>query len=304
MVGLSSLWRNAVSYAEGLRWVTRAKRHDLAPRDRLWLHIVEADLGLGSGNPRLMGDASAAAGDLAGTVDDPGAEVIVAIYRALASISQPDVAIAGLEAARDRARDAGEPELNRLARAFRVAALLMADRDDEVQAEIRELEAQESYGYDRYICVWAGWLGALVDRDGPALRWWMDRQFDNVLGSGLRENWLVMFGRTVERIADGSDYRPYLIQTRRRAEAEGRRADVDCVLLLAYAAACDDDPVRAAELIGACGGRVYRDTASFIHHMVIRDRVVRPRLDPAQFDAAVARGNDRPLATILTEHGL
>jgi hypothetical protein len=113
-----------------------------------------------------------------------------------------------------------------------------------------------------------------------------------------------MFGRSVERIADGSDHRPYLIQTRRRAEAEGRRADVDCVLLLAYAAACGDDPVRAAELIGACGGSVYRDTASYIHHAVIRDRVVRPRLAPAAFDAAVARGLDRPLAKILAEHGL
>jgi hypothetical protein len=130
-----------------------------------------------------------------------------------------------------------------------------------VRAEIRELESQESSGYDRYICVWAGWLVALVDRDGPALRWWMDRQFENVLGSGLRENWLVMFGRSV-------------------------------------------DPVRAAELIGACGGSVYRDTASYIHHAVIRDRVVRPRLAPAAFDAAVARGLDRPLAKILAEHGL
>ena len=41
------------------------------PRDRLWLHIVEADLGLGSGDPRLMADAAAAALALAAEVDDP-----------------------------------------------------------------------------------------------------------------------------------------------------------------------------------------------------------------------------------------
>ena len=58
MVGLSTLWRNAASYAEGLRWAAALMRRDLAPRDRLWLHIVEADLGLGSGDPRLMADAA------------------------------------------------------------------------------------------------------------------------------------------------------------------------------------------------------------------------------------------------------
>ena len=70
VIGLSSLWRNAASYAEGLRWAAALMRHDLAPRDRMWLHIVEADLGLGSGDPRLMADGASAALALASTVDD------------------------------------------------------------------------------------------------------------------------------------------------------------------------------------------------------------------------------------------
>jgi predicted ATPase/DNA-binding winged helix-turn-helix (wHTH) protein len=304
MLGLSSLWRNAVWYAEGLRWVARARPLDLAPRDRLWLHIVEADLGLGSGDPRLMNDASAAAAGLVDDVDDAGAAIIVAIYRALAVVSRPEEAIAGLEAARDHALAAGEPELHRLARGFRAAVLVAAARDAEAQSEIRDLTARMGYGYDRYIWIWAGWLGALVDRDGRAARQWMARQGEAVRATGLRENWLVVFSDTMSLIAAGADYRPYLVRARHWAQAEGRPGDVDCVLALAYAAACDDDPVRAAELLGAIGGSVFRDTASFVHHMIIRDRVVRPRLEPDVFDAALARGDERPIAMILAEHGL
>ena len=57
-------------------------------------------------------------------------------------------------------------------------------------AEIGELTRPVVHGYDRYICIWAAYVDALIDRDGPAMRRWMDRQHENVLGSGLRENWL------------------------------------------------------------------------------------------------------------------
>ena len=147
-------------------------------------------------------------------------------------------------------------------------------------------------------------MDALVDRDGPALRRWMDRQPDNVRGSGLRENWLMLFCDALARSATGADYLPQLSRARRRAEAEGRRADVDCVLALAYAAACRDEPVRAAELIGAIGGGLFHDTANFVHHMVIRDRVVRPHLSPAVFAAAVDRGSRLSIPEILAENGL
>ena len=96
----------------------------------------------------------------------------------------------------------------------------------------------------------------------------------------------------------------YLRQARPRAESEGRRADLDCVLALAYAAACRDEPLLAAELIGAIGGGLFHDTANFIHHTIIRERVVRPLIDAPSFEAALARGHDLSIADILAAHDL
>ncbi len=93
MVGLGTLWRNATSYAEGLRWAGELARHELAPRDRLWLHLVEADLGVGSGDPRRMADASAAAVELSSEVDDPAATVIAMIYRSLSLMIEPEASV-------------------------------------------------------------------------------------------------------------------------------------------------------------------------------------------------------------------
>jgi predicted ATPase/DNA-binding winged helix-turn-helix (wHTH) protein len=302
MVGLSSLWRNAASYAEGLAWAAVLGRHELAPRDRLWLHIVEADLGLGSGDPRLMSDSAALASTT--DVDDPAAAVIAGIYRSLSSFSQPERAAAGLSAARERALAVGEPGLHRLAGAFRAVALIAAGRRDGLAAEIVDLATPVGDGYDHYICAWAAWLDALVDRDGPRIRRWMDHQLSNIRSSGLRENWLSMFSVALSRIGEGAGHAPYLARARARAEAEGRRADVDCVFALAYAAACDDEPVRAAELVGASSTGLFHDTANFVHHVLIRDRVVRPMLDAATFEAALARGRTLATAEVLAAAGL
>ncbi len=303
MIGLSSLWRNASAYAEGQAWAAQLKRLALAPRDRLWLHVVEADLGLGSGNPRLMGDAAARAGQLAAEVNDPAAAVIAAIYQSLLAIREPQRAIAGLRAARDRAGRLDTPHLHRLARGFLVVALLAAGRRPD-PAEIAELTAPTGDGYDRYICTWAAWLDALADGDGPALRRRMDTQVAGVRASGLEENWLMAFSQALTAIGEGSDYQPHLLRARQRAAAEGRQADIDCVLALAYAAACGDEPVRAAELIGASSTGLFHDTANFPLHMIIRDRLVRPRLDTATFDDAITRGMAQPIGAILARHHL
>jgi hypothetical protein len=132
----------------------------------------------------------------------------------------------------------------------------------------------------------------------------MDRQAANIRTSGLDDNWVQVFCDALARIADGAEYLPHLRQARRRAEAEGRRADADCVLALAYAAAHRGEPVLAAELLGACGGGLFHDTANFLHHMIIRDRVVRPLLDARTFEAALTAGRDRSIAKILAEQGL
>lgn len=304
MIGLSSLWRNALSYSEGLRWLRILRSHDLAPREKLWLNIVAADLGLGSGDPRLMAGAAAAAADLCEKVDDPAGAVIASIYGSLTMVSTPEQAVAGLEAARDRAEEIGEPQLNRLARAFRVMALLAAGRRTGLSDEIRALTDSASDGYDWYIAIWTAWMDAVIDRDAARLRHWMDVQNDNISTSGLRENWLTLFSQTLTAIGEGSDYLPHLLQARRRAELEGRNADVDCVLALAYAAACQGDPVRAAELIGASSGALFHDTANFVQHMIIRDAVVRPLLDRNRFDEALMRGRDMNFALLLAENGL
>ncbi len=302
-IGLSSLWRNAVSYAEGLRWVAELARHDLAPADRVWLSIVSADLGLGSGNHRLMADSAATAGDLLATVDDPGAEVITAVYQALAGFAEPVGTARRLREAAARANAIGEEQLNRIARGFAVVASLAAGDDAYVAEQLPGLAAPAGDGYDRYICTWAAWYRALVELDGPELRRTMAHQMRNVHTSGLRENWLTRYTGALGLIADGAPYLAELRQARHWAEAEGRRPDLDCVVALAYAAACAGDLVEAAELLGASGG-LFRDTAGFLHHMIIRDRIVRPRLSAEAFDEALARGRERPVAKILDAYSL
>jgi hypothetical protein len=237
-------------------------------------------------------------------VDDPPAAVIAGIYRGMLLLAVPDRAVAELTAAAEAAAALGEPELNRLARAFRIVVQQTAGRRAGLAEEIRALSPPASDGYDDYILIWAAFVYALVDRDGPVLRGWMDRQADVLRSSGLRDSWVTLFCDALARIADDADYLPRLSQARRWAEAEGRRADRDCLLALAYAAACRGEAERAAELVGAIGSGLFHDTANFVHHLLIRDHVIRPMLDPDGFTAALARGADRPIAAVLAEHGL
>jgi hypothetical protein len=113
-----------------------------------------------------------------------------------------------------------------------------------------------------------------------------------------------MFSVALTMIGEGADWRPHLGRARRRAEAEGRRAEIDCVFALAYAAACRSDYEAAAELIGASGGGLFHDTANFVLHMVVRDRTVRPHLSPGAFGAAVDRGSRLSIPDILADNGL
>lgn len=305
-LGISTLWRNAVSYAEGRRWVGLLLERDLAPGDRLWALVLEADVGLGSGDPRLMNTAAAEAVRLAAAVDDPAGGVVAAIYGSLADlIIDPRRAVERLEKARDGARTAGEPGLERLARAFRVVALRYCGRPAGLDAEVEALVDARPYGgYDRYLAIWAGYVVALADRDGPRMRTLMDIQLADVRATGQPENWLITFCDALALIGEGAEYLPELRLARRRAEDEGRRADADCVLALAYAAACHDDWERAAELLGAIEGALFHDTASFIHHAMLRDQVVRPRLDAEVFAAAAARGLDLEVTAVLDDAGL
>jgi hypothetical protein len=112
------------------------------------------------------------------------------------------------------------------------------------------------------------------------------------------------FCQALTLVGEGDEYLPQLRLARRRAEDEGRRADADLVLALAFAAARAPGWERAAELLGAIDGALFHDTASFIHHALVRDQVVRPRLTPDVFAAASARGADLDLTAVLDEAGL
>ena len=306
-LGISTLWRNAVSYAEGRRWVAALRVRELSPPDRLWTLILAADVGLGSGDPRMMRDAAEEATALSAQLDDPGAAVITAIYDAMLHLVAPGQAATRLKDASNQARTAGEPGLERLARAFRVVALRLLGRtrglDDEVRA-LTEADSGVDYDYDRYICLWAASLVALVDRDGPRLRQLMDAQLADLMASGLHENWLTMYWEALSMIGGGENYLPQLRRARLRAESEGRQAEADCVLALGYAAACRDQWEQAAELLGAARGELLDDTASFIHHALLREQLVQPRLEPEVFTAATTRGEALALDVLLDEHGL
>ncbi len=60
-LGISTLWRNAVSYAEGRGWVRDLLSRDLDDADRVWALQLSADVGLGAGDPRAMRKATAEA---------------------------------------------------------------------------------------------------------------------------------------------------------------------------------------------------------------------------------------------------
>jgi hypothetical protein len=132
----------------------------------------------------------------------------------------------------------------------------------------------------------------------------MDAQLADLMASDLRENWLTIYWEALTLIALREDYLPQLRRARARAEAEGRRAEADCLLALGYAAACRDAWEQAAELLGAAGRVLLHDTAGFIHYALLREQLVAPRLDPEVLSAALSRGQHLPVGALLREHGV
>ena len=169
-LGLSTLWRNAVSYAEGRRWVTALAAHDLEARERLWTLILDADVALGSGDPGGDADRRGASRRPFPDVDDEGAAVLAAVYDAMAHLVPFARAAGRLEAAAARpARWGVRPR--RLARGFRLVALLLDGQTDGLREE--GLALTDEVGdrdYARYLCHWAASLVALVDTRRSVVR--------------------------------------------------------------------------------------------------------------------------------------
>jgi predicted ATPase/DNA-binding SARP family transcriptional activator len=305
-ISLGTLWRNAVSYAEGQRWVTSLRERELEPRDRLWTLILAADVHLGSGDGRGVREVAEQAVLLPAGVADEGAAVIADIYEAVSHLVSPAQAVERLEAAVRRAGAAGEPGLLRIARGYRMVALLMLGSHDGLREEARFLTEQASgRDYARYLCTWAASLVALVDRDGAWQRQLMDQQHEDLAATGLRENWLTMYWESLALVAEGADYLPQLRRARATAVTEGRTAaDADCVLALAYAAACRDDWERAAQLLGVIHGALLPDTAGYIHQEVLREQLVKPRMAPEAFAELETVGRGLVIDWVLREAGL
>jgi predicted ATPase/DNA-binding SARP family transcriptional activator len=304
-IGLSTVWRNATSYAEGRQWVADLQSRPSTPDDKMWAAILGADIGLGAGDAMEMRMHADSAAALSADAGDPPGAIIAEIYRSMVHLVDPAKAVEHLAAAAASAADLGEEGLSRLARGYRVVALLLLGATDEIHTEARALtEDVTTRDYALYLCRWAASLVALVDRDGA----WQDRlmtcQRDELAATGLRENWLTMYWGALTSIGLGDEYVGQLARARAWARAEGRQADADCVLALAYAAACDDDWERAAELVGATQGALLHDTAGYLHQAIIRDRLVRPRLDPHRYAVLAGRGRDLGLAEVLSDHGL
>ena len=122
----------------GAGWRVLSAR-ELDPRDRLWTLILAADVGLGAGDPRTMRDAAEQAAQLVTRLDDAGGAVIASIYAAMTHLASPAKVAERLQDAADRARAAGEPGLERLARGFRLVPLRMLGRTDRLDQEVRDL---------------------------------------------------------------------------------------------------------------------------------------------------------------------
>ena len=293
-LSMSSLWRNARACAEGRDFVDRLLQLALTPQHAAWVMILDADVGLGSGDPQRLAASASAALELSREADDASAEVIATIQAALPHLVD-GTASSRLATAADLAAAAGDQGLRRVAQSFLLVAEI-AGRPPVDTVELRDnIEAASPDGYDRYIAIWAAWVHALARRDGRELRRFLDLQRRNLESSGLNENWLVTFNDALTRVAEQRPFRRQLQKAADHARLEGRDATPDLVLALAYASACHEQMTSAAELLAASSQSFLTDTANYIHHWIITALVVRPALGEAAFGAATQRG--RTLAT-------
>lgn len=304
-VGASFLWRNAIGCVEGDHWVRRLVLLDLTPDDRLWVQILRADVGQGRGDHRQMFDAAESAEALADRSDDTAAACLVAHYRALAHLTEPDQGRTRLEAALALARASGDARLTTLVEAFVAVADLAAGLHEPVREAVARLDRSASEdGYDRFIVNWAAWMLAVAEMDAPAARHLLGVQYDFLDRTGIVETWLSSFSTAMCDAIDGRDLAVMLGHTLALADREGYQADADCVLVLAYAQMCAGRFDAAAELIGTAIRGRFNATANYALYRAVFDRVLRDQLDAEGIAAAMARGRAVTPADALAAHGI
>jgi len=304
-VGASFLWRNAVGVAEGDSWVGELLGLQLSPHDQLWVTILRADVGQGRGDHRQMFEAAASAEGLVDRAGDPAGTCLAAHYAALAHFTDPEAARARMSAALEVAHESGDARLGTLVEAFVAVADLAMGKHERVRSAVGRLERGASEdGYDSFILHWAGWMLGLAERDAVSARRWMGLQQDYLDRTGIVETWITSFSTAMCDVIDGMDVGGALARTLTLAEREGFHAAADCVLVLAYAALCDDRPEAAAELIGTAVRGRFNSTAHYVLYRAVLDPALRQQLDDAVVSEAMARGRTRDAAEALADHGI
>jgi predicted ATPase/DNA-binding winged helix-turn-helix (wHTH) protein len=304
-VGAAFLWRNAMGCIEGGTWVDELLGTELDPLDRVWVHILRADVGLGLGEYHAMLSAASSAQDLATGAKDATSACLLAHYKALGHLTEPDQAPMSLTAAMELATESEELRLVSLVKAFRAAANLAADDYEEARKLVEELDQAASVdGYDRFITHWVGWTLAVAERDATAAKRWMGAQQDFLDHTGIMETWLTSFSAATTQVIAGGDFRDQLGRALTLADREGYRAEADCVLVLAYAEMCADRYEAAAELMGTAVRSRFNTTAHYLLYRVALDRPIRRHLDPHEMSDALKRGRGRTAAEAVADYGI
>jgi len=304
-VGASFLWRNAIGCTEGHTWVRQLLGLSLSPEDRLWVHVLRADVGQGRGDHREMFDAAASASVLVESTDDPAGACLAAHYSALASLTDPDHAKDRLATALDLAHASEDARLVTLIQCFLAVADLAAGQHDEVRDAVVQLDRVASEdGYDRFILHWTAWMLGLSERDCAAARGWMSRQQEYLDRTGIVETWITSFSTAMCDVIDGSDVRTTLARTMDLADQEGYDASSDCVLVLAYAEMCASHFETAAELVGTAIHGHFNATAHYVLYRAVLDRLLRRELGADVLTDAMTRGRSRTPAQALDDNGI
>lgn len=303
--GASFLWRNSLGCTEGDEWVKDLLKLELSRPDRLWVHLLGADVGIGRGDYRQMAEAAASAQRLVGAAGDPISAGLAAIYLVLVHLTDPGQAQQHLAAALERAEAAADPRLVALAKAFHNVTTIAAGERDRAREALSVLEQETSAdGYDRFITHWAGWILGLVERDATATRRWMTIQEEFLDRTGIVETWLSAFSSALSRVVEGGEVSELLARPLALADREGYRAEADCVLVLAYAELCAGRFEAAAELMGTAVHDRFNTTGHYVFYRVVLESEVRRQLPAQVFSDAMARGRRRDAAEVLADYGV
>jgi predicted ATPase/DNA-binding CsgD family transcriptional regulator len=297
----SFLWRNAVGCAEGHRWVDAFGGRGLDPPVGAWIALLRADIAQGDGDFLTMIGSAQESSRLA--VDrDAEAYALAHQFLMLQHLLDPDRADRALS---DVLEISPDERLSNLLRAFAVVAHAGRTAPADLDRQVTVLERRCSTdGYERFILNWAMWLHGLALRDP----YWAERgirqQYEYLRATGLAETWLTSFSLAVTQMIDGESGRPQLALALDIADREGYRIDGDCMLALAYSAACRGEPDTAAELLGLARTCRFNATAHHVLHGVVVDPIVRKSLAPADYADAITRGRTLSVDATLHEYGI